>query len=214
MNMLFAIGVAVVAFAVWYLNVRTSGPDLPTPGISYSLLENEGKTKGVPVAIKINQLTVFMIDDPLDGGDAQRAKQIVATLEQTIKPLKIGSEVRFAVEQVGGRPALLEVTESGPQPKTLATVTEGDVTLAGETDAMRLAGQWAERLTDAVKIFVFGEAPKFSTGTDFGDSLLAMYKAGVGPQNKVSKKSLDEAFQKLPAAQRRALESPPLARRR
>lgn len=211
---LFAFGVLGVAFTVWFLTWRTSGPDLPPPAVSYSLLPNEGKTKGVPVAIKVNQLTVFMIDDPMDSPEgATRAKQVVATLEETIKPLKTTSEVRFAVDTVGGRPAILEVTPQGPQPKTLATVTEADVTLAGETDATRVASEWAERLTDAVKVFVFGEAPTFSTGTDFGQALLAMYKAAAAAdRGKVSKKSLDQAYQKLTDAQRLALESPPARR--
>lgn len=208
---LFAFGVIAVGFAVWYLN-RTSGPDLPPPTVSYALLPNEGKTKGVPVAIKVNQLTVFMIDDPMDSPEGSRAKQVVATLEETLKPLKATSEVRFAVETVGGRPAILEVTPQGPQPKTLATVTEADVTLSGETDATRLASEWAERLTDAVKVFVFAEAPTFSTGSDFGQALLAMYKAAAADRGKVTKKSLDQAYQKLTDAQRSALESPPIAR--
>lgn len=212
-TLLFIVGAVVVGFVVWYLNARSS-QELGPPNISYTLLPNEGKTKGVPVAIKINQLTVFLIDDPVEGEGAGRAKEIVSTLDETIKPLKAGADVRFAVETLNGRAAIVEVTEAGPQPKTLVSVTDGDVTLAGETDGNRVAAQWAERLTDAVKVFIFGEAPTFSTGTAFGDSLLAMYKAAAAEnRGKVSKRSLDQAFQRLPEAQRQALGAPPLSRR-
>jgi hypothetical protein len=211
--MLFIVGAILVGLLAWYLTAR-SGQELLPPNISYTLLPNEGKTKGIPVAIKVNQLTVFLIDDPVEGEGAGRAKEIVNTLDQTIRPLKAGSDVRFAVETLNGRPAIVEVTEAGPQPKTLVSVTEGDVALAGETDANRVAAQWAERLTDAVKVFIFGEAPTFSTGTAFGDSLLAMYKAAAAEnRGKVSKKSLEQAFQRLPEAQRQALEAPPLSKR-
>ncbi len=213
-TMLFAAGAVLVGFFVWYLSVRTGGPDLPPPTVSYSLLPNEGKTKGVPVAVKVNQLTVFLIDDPMEDGGASRSKEVVANLNEVIQPLKAGAEVRFAVQTVNGRPAIVEVSQEGVQPKTLVSVTEGDEALAGETDANRVAAQWAERLTDAVKVFVFGEAPTFSTGTEFGDSLLAMYKAAAAEtRGKVSKKALDQAYQRLPAAQREALEAPPLARK-
>jgi hypothetical protein len=210
-----ACAVAAIGFFVYYLIQKTSGPDLPLPTISYTLLPNEGKTKGVPVAIKVNQLTVFMIDDPMDAEGATRAKQIVATLQDIIRPLKAENTggIRFAVDTVNGRPAILEVTQDGPDRRTITSVTEGDMALAGETDPMRLAGQWAERLTDAIKVFVFGEAPNFSTGTEFGDTLLVMYKAAAGSAGKVSKKSLDAAFAHLPPAQQRALETPPLARK-
>jgi hypothetical protein len=212
-TILFTVGAVIIGFAVWYLNYRTSGPDLPTPVVSYTLLPNEGKTKGVPVAIRVNQLTVFMIDDPTDTPEgATRAKTLVATLDQTLRPLTAGSEVRFAVETVDGRPVLLEIAKDD-QRRTLATVTQGDITLAGETDGLRVAALWAERFTDAVKVFVFGEAPSFSTGTDFGQALLAMHKAAIAGQTKVSKKSLDRAFTSLTPGQRLALESPPIARR-
>lgn len=214
-TVLFALGLVATGYAVWYLNWRTSGPDLPPPAISYTLLPNEGKTKGVPVAIKVNQLTVFMLDDPLETPEgAARAKTVVAALDETIRPLsKATGEVRFAVEIKDGRPVILVVTQSGPDPRALATVTEADVTLAGETDATRLAALWAERLTDAVKVFVFGEAPTFSTNTEFGQALLAMYKAAMADQGKLTKRALDRAFERLSAAQRRALETPPVVRK-
>lgn len=211
--LLFIVGAIVVGFVVWYLNAKSAQELLP-PSVSYSLLPNEGKTKGVPVAIKVNQLTVFLIDDPIEGEGAGRAKEVVSTLDQMIKPLKAGGDVGFKVETVNGKPAIIEVTQEGNQQKAIISVSDSDMALAGETDGNRVAAQWAERLTDAVKVFIFGEAPTFSTGTPFGESLLAMYKsAAAGNRGKVSKKSLDQAFQRLPEAQRQALQTPPLSKR-
>ena len=191
---LFLLGLLATGYAVWYLNWKTSGPDLPLPTVSYTLLPNEGKTKGVPVAIKVNQLTVFMIDDPTDSPEgAGRAKKMVTTLEAAMQRLKNETEVKFQVETVEGQPTIIEVNQSTPEPaRALASVTEADVTLAGETDATRVAGQWAVRLTDAVMVFIFGQAPRYSTGTEFGQALLAMYKAAA-EQGKITKKSLDQA---------------------
>ena len=211
--LLFIVGAIVVGFVVWYLNAKSAQELLP-PTVSYSLLPNEGKTKGVPVAIKVNQLTVFLIDDPIEGEGAGRAKEVVSTLDQMIKPLKSGGDVGFKVETVNGKPAIIEVTQEGNQQKAIISVNDSDMALAGETDGNRVAAQWAERLTDAVKVFIFGEAPTFSTGTPFGESLLAMYKSAAAEnRGKVSKKSLDQAFQRLPEAQRQALQAPPLSKR-
>ncbi len=214
MTIFVACGVTAIAFFVWYLNFRTSGGDLPLPTMTYTLLPNKGETKGVPVAIKINQATVFMIDDPMDGGGAARAKKIIASLDETMRPLKADPNaggIRFAVDD--RRPVILVISQASGDKKELATVTEGDVTLAGDNDAMHLAGQWAERLTDAVKVFAFGEVPSFSMETEFGQALLSMFKQAAGSQGKVSKQTLDAAFQRLSAGQRHALEAPPTGRR-
>jgi hypothetical protein len=106
---------------------------------------------------------------------------------------------------------VLVVTQAGPDPRVLASVSEGDVALSGETDGTRVAARWAERLTDAVKLFVFGEAPTFSKGTEFGDTLFTLYKSAADSKGRLSKKSLERAYQQLTPAQRQALESPPRA---
>lgn len=211
-NILFAIGALVVLSVVWYLHWKTSGPSLPTPLVSYQLLPNEGKTKGVPIAIKINHLAIFLIDDPADtAGGAARAKQLVATLEETLRPLQPDSDVRFAVERLEGRAVIQEIKHATDQRRTLATVQDGDMALAGATDPATLAAAWAERLTDAVKVYVFGQPPTFSTSTEFGQALLTMYKSATAGQTKLSKKALDNAFRRLTPGQRRALETPPVA---
>ena len=214
LTLLFSAGVLAVAGTVWYLNWVTSGPDLPTPLVSYQLLPNEGKTNGVPVAVKINHLTIFLVDDPIEGAEgANRAKKLVDTLREVLRPLTRESEVRFAVDTAAGSaPQIVEVMGAGGEKRTITSVTEGDAKLAGETDAARLAAQWAERLTDAVKVYIFGEMPTFSARTYFGRSLAAMYKAAAtDSRQRVSKKSLDEAFRRLPEEQRKALETPVLA---
>jgi len=210
MTIIFAIGTLIVGLGVFLLVRQAGGVDLPPPVVKSELLTNEGKTAGVPVVIKVNQLAVFLIDDPLGEG-TRRSQQIVAAIEEVIRNAHSAVGLRFAVETKDGRPAILVVTQAGPDPRVIASVTEGDTTLAGETDPMRVAGRWAERLTDAVKVMVYGEPPTFSGGTEFGESLQAMHKAAVGPRGRLNKKSLDQAFHGLPAAQRQALEAPPRA---
>src|SRR6185503_19074474 len=115
----------------------------------------------------------------------------VTAIEEVMRNAHSDVGLRFAVEMKDGRPAILVVTQAGPDPRVLASVTEGDTAVCGETDATRVAGRWAERLTDAVKVFVFGEAPTFSKGTEFGESLSALFKASVGERGHITKKSLD-----------------------
>ena len=57
----------VIALVV-YLQEGSATIELATPEVSYALLPNEGRTDGVPVAIKIGRISVFMINDPLDRG--------------------------------------------------------------------------------------------------------------------------------------------------
>ncbi len=211
MTVIFALGVVAVFSIVFYLYESTAVGELPLPTVKYELLPNEGRGKGVPVAIKVNQLAVFLIDDPMEEG-AKRAQQIVASIEEILQHAKADAGLRFAVETKEGRPSLVVVTQAGPEPKILASVTEGDAALAGEADPARVAARWAERLTDAVKLYVFGEAPTFSKGTEFGDILSLVYKAALDSHGHVSKKSLDRAYQQLTLAQRAALETPPRAR--
>jgi hypothetical protein len=207
-TLIFIFGVLIVGAFVFFLTASTGGPDLPVPVVKYEVLPNEGRSKGVAVAIRVNQLAVFLIDDPMEGG-ATRAQKIVSAIEEVMRNAHSDVGLRFAVEMKDGRPAILVVTQAGPDPRVLASVTEGDAAIAGETDATRVAGRWAERLTDAVKVFVFGEAPTFSKGTEFGESLSALFKAAVGERGHITKKSLDRAYQQLSPAQRQALETPP-----
>ena len=70
---------------ILYLQGGNIVVDLPVPEVSYTLLPNEGRTNGVPVAIKVNQIAVFMVNDPLDSGaGAVRAKELVDQLQGII----------------------------------------------------------------------------------------------------------------------------------
>jgi hypothetical protein len=211
MSLIFIVGILAVGAFVYFLTEQTGGSELPLPTVKYELLPNEGKSKGVPVVIKVNQLAVFLIDDPMEEG-AKRAQQIVTAIEEILRHAQGDVGLRFAVETRDGRPAVLVVTQAGPDPRVLASITEGDVALSGETDGTRVAARWAERLTDAVKLYVFGEAPMFSKGTEFGDTLFTLYKAAADSKGRLSKKSLDRAFQQLTPVQRQALETPPKVR--
>ncbi len=79
--------------------------DLPVPEVSYTLLPNEGRTSGVPIAIKLNQIAIFMVNDPLQGGGgAQRARELVDQIQQSVdrafaeqgKSLRIDNETGTA----------------------------------------------------------------------------------------------------------------------
>jgi hypothetical protein len=72
-----------------------------------------------------------------------------------------------------------------------------------------LARVWSERLTDSLKVLGFGEAPEFSTGTDFGNALETMYASAKAAQSAVSKGTLDDAFTQLNDSQKLALETVP-----
>jgi hypothetical protein len=206
----FILGIVAVGLAVWYLMRAPGGGDLPLPAVTFTAAPGDGKAKGTPVVIKMNQLALFLIDDTAEpGAQGSRTGQIVTALDRSVQLAKKTNEVRYRVERFQGDPVIFETdqTKTGDS-HTLVTVTEGDLALAGETDGLRLASQWAERLTDAVRIFVFGDPPTFSKGTEFGAALEHMYKEAVGPNRKVSKRSLDQSYQKLMPSQRRALETP------
>ena len=211
-TIIFIVGTLLVGAAVYLLTQATGGVDLDPPVVKQELLPAEGKGQGVPVAIKVNRLAVFLIDDPMEDNRAKRAQQIVAAVQEAMKNGKVEVGLRFAVEVKDGRPAVLVVTQAGPDPRVLVSVTDGDVALAGETDPARVAARWAERLTDAVKVYVFGEAPTFSRGTDFGEALLVLYKGAVSAKGKLSSKSLERSYQALTPAQKQALETPPRVR--
>jgi hypothetical protein len=100
----------------------------------------------------------------------------------------------------------------GTERSTIVELQPGDLTLVGETDGKRVARVWAERLTDAIKVFVFAEPPKFTKGTEFGDSMDAMYATAMQRGGAISKGSLDFAFAALNDRQKLALETLPMLR--
>jgi hypothetical protein len=206
----FIVGVIAVGLAVWYLIGTTGSGALPLPTVSFAALTGDSKAKGTPVVVKMDQFALFLIDDPEQpGGPGSRTRQIVNALNRSVQLAKQSNEIRYRVDRFQGEAVIFMTDEqkTGDSDK-LVNVTAGDLALAGETDGVRLASQWAERLTDVVRILLFGDPPTFSKGTEFGEALLTQYKGAVGSNRKVTKRSLDAAFQKLMPSQRRALESP------
>ena len=160
---------------IYYLQGGSISMNLPVPEVSYSLLPNDGRTSGVPIAIKVNQVAVFMINDPLNSGTgagAVRAKELVDQLQQIID---------IAVEEPGKTlridndsadlPIIILTQEDGTEPQAVVAIEPEDLILAGDDDAKRIARTWAERLTDTLKVLAFGEEPKFTSGSEFWDAL-------------------------------------------
>jgi hypothetical protein len=205
-----ALLVGVLLF-VGFLEERSIDRSLPLPELSYSLQRNEGVTPGVPIAIKMNQVTVFLIDDLMEGGaGAERAKQVVASLQATIEMLQNEPGKTVTLDINSELPSIVIARPDGTERRLIVQLQPGDLALVGETDGKRVARVWAERLTDAIKVFVFGEPPKFSKGTEFGDSLDALYATAMQRGGAISKGSLDFAFATLNDRQRLALETVPI----
>jgi hypothetical protein len=200
-----------VLLLVAFLEERSIDRSLPLPEVSYSLQRNEGLTSGVPIAIKMNQVTVFLIDDPMEGGTgAERAKQVVASLQATLQMLENQPGKTVTLDINSELPEIVISKPDGTERRSIVKLQPGDLTLIGETDGKRVARVWAERLTDAIKVFVFAEPPKFTKGTEFGDSLEAMYATAMKRGGAISKGSLDFAFAALNDRQRMALETLPI----
>jgi hypothetical protein len=203
------IGLAIAGFVAW-LEIADSGNTLTVPEVSYTLMPNEGRTGGVPIAIKLSHVTVFVIDDPLtEQSGATRAKALVERFQNMVSDLRENPGRAITYTTDTGLPAIVLQNPDLTDRKTLVQLTQDDVTQAGGGDPKMVARVWAERLTDALKVFAFGEPPEFSTGTEYGDSLQALYAMAREIGGTISKNSLDGAFEKLTDGQRLALETMP-----
>ena len=200
----------VVALVV-YLQEGSISIELSAPEVSYALLPNEGRTSGVPVVIKVNQIAVFMIHDPLDqGAGAVRAKESVDQLQKVIdmavdepgKTLRIDNESNEL-------PTIVLTKEDGTESQLVVAIMKEDLVLAGDNDAKRVARTWAERLTDTLKVLAFGEEPKFTSGSDFWAVLHQMYTGAMMEKGLITNDSLNESFETLPPRQRLILETLP-----
>jgi len=199
---------AVVGFVLYLEAGSSSG--LPEIEVAYELLPNEGKTDGVPIAIKLNEIAVFVISDPLDGGSgAARAQSVVENLQESVTILKDEPGKIITLDETGTFPTIVQQSKDGTNRRLLINITEEDLKIANETNPKRLARLWAERLTDTVKLIAFGEAPKYSTGTEFGDAMGTLYAAARQKGGSVSEGSLDEAFEILNDGQKLVLETVP-----
>ena len=199
---------AVVGF-VLYLEAGHSS-SLPEIEVTYELLPNAGKSDGVPIAIKLNDIAVFIISDPLEGGTgATRAQGVVDSLQESVTILKEEPGKIVTLDESGELPSIVQQAKDGTERRLLINITEDDLKIAGETNPKRLARVWAERLTDTVKLIAFGEAPEYSTGTEFGDAMGTLYAAARQKGGSVSEGSLEEAFEILNDSQKLVLETVP-----
>jgi hypothetical protein len=203
--------IAILAGVVYYLETARSDAGLPPPAVSYTLLPNQGRTGGVPIAIKLNRIAVFMIDDPIaEGSGAVRARQLVEQMQLLVNDLYENPGHVITISHEGGLPSVVEDPQPGQPLKTWVQMTDGDLAVAGETDSKRLVRLWAERLTDTLKVLVFAEDPEFTKETDFGKALLALLEAAKDEHGQVSAASLEESFGALPDQQRLVLETLPV----
>jgi hypothetical protein len=201
----FLLGLGVIGL-IFYLERGRIDVELPPPEITYELLPNQGLTEGVPIAIKVNQASVFQIDDPMQGGNASRAKEVAAALEGAVQDLidEPGRVITLDLE-TSELPAIVQDNPDGTGRRVLVQITQGDVTLSGQTDPKWLARTWAERITDAFKMFVFGEPPLFSMGADFGVALQQMHDRAMEERAAISLGALNRAYEAMPDADKSKL---------
>jgi hypothetical protein len=102
-------------------------------------------------------------------------------------------------------PAIVQNNPDGSGRRVLVQLTQGDVTLSAQTDPKWLARNWAERVTDALKVFVFGEPPIFSIATDFGQALERMHSMAMEERSAISLGALNRAYEGLPDAEKSKL---------
>ena len=204
------LAVAVVGVVIW-LQQRATSTELPPPNVSYELLPNIGLTEGVPIAIKINQVAVFQISDPLaSGGNADRAREIVANLEGAIQDLVDAPGREITLDESGDYPTIIQSAPDGTGTRAIVTPNADDLILAGVEDPKAVARLWAERLTDTLKALMFAELPEFTQASAFGNALEAMLLGARGERGVITPESLDESFELLTDAEKLILtELPP-----
>lgn len=203
------LGVAVIGLVIW-LQQRAVSTALPPPKVSYELLPNLGLTEGVPIAIKINQVAVFQISDPLAaGGSAERAREIVQNLEGVIQDLVDAPGREITLDERGDYPMIVQMAPDGTGYREIVQPNADDLILAGMEEPKAVARLWAERLTDALKALMFAEPPEFTQGTPFGHALDAMLFGARGERGAISGESLDESFERLSDAEKLTLSALP-----
>ncbi len=209
-----ALGLLIVVLVV-FLQRDPASLTLEVPEARYELLQNEGLTRGVPIAIRLGPLTVFQISDPLaGGGGAARAKQVVDNLTLAVNDLAETPGRVITIEMAGaeGMPKIVQKEFSDSEESLeIVQVSSDDLALAKTENAKLLARVWAERLTDSLRLLLFGDPPEFSRDTPFGGALDALYVNAVSQGGPLTTDGLNAAFDELPEDLRQALISfPPL----
>ena len=207
------LGVAIIGL-VFYLQQDPRMLTLEIPEVRFELLPNQGVTEGVPIAIRMGHLMLFQISDPVAGAaGAARAKRVVASLSQALDEL-VANPPRVITIQTGmdeGLPMIVqkEYTDS-EEFVEIVSVTADDMVLASTDDAKLLARIWAERLTDAMRLLIFGEPPEFSRDSSFGRALDTLYVNAANEAGALTTEALERAFEGLPIDLQNALtEDPP-----
>lgn len=188
---------------------------LELPQAKYELLRNEGLTDGVPIAIQLGPLTVFEISDPMAGGaGAGRARTVVASLSEAVRELADtpGRVITIDMKSAEGMPRIVQKeTANAEASLEIVAVTADDMVLVKTEDAKLLARVWAERLTDSLRLLVFGQPPEFSRDTHFGAALDTLHGTALREGGALTSDSLMTAFEQLAPEMREALTSfPPL----
>ena len=200
----------VIGIIIW-LQGGAVYVELPPPEVTYELLPNKGLTEGVPIAVKMNDVSIFKVSDPVaGGGGALRAKEIVANVEGAIQDLLDQPGRNITIDESGPMPALIQSLPDGTGKRLVVQLTEDDVIVSEQNDAKWLARTWAERLTDSLKVFVFAETPQFTEGSDFGNALITLYYDSKGERGAISGASIDAAYEGLSEEQRFALADFPI----
>ena len=203
-----ALGFAIIGI-VLFLQRDPSLLRLEAPDAQYELLQNQGLTPGLPIAIRLGPLALFEISDPMAGGaGATRARRVVANLNSAVAEL----------EETPGRVITIETGASGQSYKIvqkaksdsvesheIVRITSDDLVLAQTDDAKLLARIWAERLTDSLRLLLFGEPPEFSRQSTFGSALDTLYVNARSQSGGLTTEALRLAFEELPEASRQAL---------
>ena len=189
---------------------------LEIPEVRYELMRNEGLSGGVPIAIRLGNLLVFQISDPISGSQgAQRAKQVVESLTSALNELAEDPPRVITIENTaadGGPVIVQKEYEDSDHSLEIVSVTSDDLLLAKIDDSKLLARLWAERLTDSMRLLLFGQAPEFSRDTPFGAALDTLYVNAVNSEGSMTTATLNDVFDDLPVELQRALtEDPPVA---
>ena len=208
------LGLAIIVF-VFFLQQDPASLTLEVPEARYELLQNEGLTEGVPIAIRLGPLAIFQISDPLaGGGGAARARQVVDNLNSAVNQLAETPGRVITIETGGseGMPTIVQKEYSDSEESLeIVQVSSDDLALAKSDNAKLLARVWAERLTDSLRLLLFGDPPEFSRDTPFGSALDTLYVNAVSQGGSLTSDALNTAFEELPDDLRQALISfPPL----
>lgn len=206
------LGLGVVGIVV-YLQQGPSALTLEAPEARYELLRNQGLTQGVPISIQLGPLTVFHISDPMAGGaGAVRAKQVVDSLSAAVQELSEapGRVITIDTGAPEGMPRVVQKeTADSSASLEIVSVTSDDMLLAETDDAKLLARIWAERLTDSLRLLIFGQPPEFSRDTSFGAGLDVLHGTAMRESGSLTSDSLMAAFNELSADLQEALTSFP-----